>query len=169
MNIAGTLTELRAWPARRRMIAAGVAVAVVIALVAGAGTVGYVGGSVTLAGTWWGYLVVVTGAVLIGLIVASYFDAPIGAAATLCDLRWPVLGVISLYLSTDLRTVVPLLDGLVRPVVAVAAVALLAWALLERLASEYRAVAKRDPSATEGEDGEVCTTCRPLFPSSPRS
>ncbi|TFC10378.1 hypothetical protein E3O19_15340 [Cryobacterium algoritolerans] len=165
MNIAGTLSELRTWPVKRRMISAGVAVGVVVALVVASGTVGYAGGAITFPGTWWGYLLVVPGAGLVGLVVASYFDAPIGAEATMCDLRWPMLGVISLYLSTDLRTVVPLLDGFGRPVVAVAAIALLSWALLERLASEYRALAQWDRSA-EGEDGEVCRTCRPLFPTS---
>jgi heme A synthase len=135
MSISGMFSELRSWPVKRRMVAAGVGV------VAGAG--------------------------LVGLVVASYFDAPIGADATLCDVRWPVLGLISLYLSTDLRTAVPMLDGVARPIVALAAIALLVWALLERLGSESRAVAKRDRSVTAGddvEDGEVCTTCRPLFP-----
>lgn len=159
MSFPGTFSGLRTWPVKRRMIAGGVAVAVTGALVVASGTVGFVGGVVTIPGTWWGYLVVAVGAGLVGLVVASYVDAPIGATATMCDLRWPVLGVISLYLSTELRTAVPLLDGVVRPVFAAAAVALLSWALLERLASEYRA-------GTADEDGEVCTTCRPLFPRS---
>ncbi|MBG6058137.1 hypothetical protein RCH16_001627 [Cryobacterium sp. MP_M5] len=166
MNIPGALTELRTWPATRRMIAGGVSAFVVGALVVASGTVGFAGGSVTFPGSWWGYVVVAAGSGLVGLIVAGYFHAPIGAAATMCDLRWPVLGVISLYLSTDLRTAVPLLAEFVRPVVAVAAIALLVWALLERLAGEYRAVAGRDRSETAGADGEVCTTCRPLFPNS---
>lgn len=169
MTIPATYSELRTWTAKRRMIAAGVAFALTVALVAASGTVGFVGGSIAFPGTWWGYLVVVLGAALVGLVVAGYFDAPIGAAATMCDLRWPVLGTISLYLSTDLRTAVPLLDGFVRPVVAVAALALLAWALLERLTSEQSALADRDRDGTAGEDGEVCTTCRPLFPTAPRS
>ncbi len=169
MTILATYNELRTWPAKRRMIAAGVAVALTVLLVAASGTVEFVGGSIAFPGTWWGYLVVVVGAALVGLVVASYFDAPIGAEATMCDLRWPVLGTIALYLSTDLRTAVPLLDGFVRPVAAVAAIALLAWALLERLTSERSALADRSRDGMADGDGEVCTTCRPLFPTAPRS
>lgn len=157
MSLPVMFTELRSWPAKRRMIAAGVAFAALTVLVVASGTVMVTSGSLTFPGPWWAYAVTVVGAGLAGLVVASYFDAPIGADATMCDVRWPVLGLIAVYLSTDLRTAVPVLDGTVRPVVAAAAVGLLVWALLERLGSERRATS---------EAGEVCTTCRPLFPRS---
>ena len=156
------LTELRTWPKRRRMIAAGVAALVLAVLTLGSGSVAVTGGSPVFPGAAWAYAATVVGAGLIGLVVASYFDAPIGGEATRCDVRWPVLGLIAFYLTTELREAVPLISDAVRPVVAVAAIALLGWALLERLGSEHRAVADRE------QDGEVCTTCKPLFPA-PRS
>ncbi|MBC7442785.1 MAG: hypothetical protein H7311_09740 [Ramlibacter sp.] len=147
--------ELRTWSRQRRLIASGVATVAVVGLSLVSGTVSVSGGALVFPGAWWGYLLTVAGSGLVGLIVSGYVDAPIGAEATLCDLRWPVLGLVALSLSTDLRTAVPLLDGFVRPVVAAAAVVLLVWALRERLQSERDAVAR--------EDGEACTTCRPLF------
>ena len=161
--------SLRRWPARRRLIVAAVAGMVLVGLALAAGTVAFVDGSLVFPGTGWADAVTVVGAGLIGLVVASYVDAPIGADATLCDLRWPALGLISLYLSTDLRTAVPLLEPGIRPVVSVAASALLVWALLARLNSEYKATRSQRRSGAPGdidgtEDGEVCTTCRPLFP-----
>ncbi|MEB0200913.1 hypothetical protein QN354_03970 [Cryobacterium sp. 5I3] len=163
------IRELRSWPTRRRLIIVTVAAMALTGLTLASGTVAIVGGSLVFPGPWWADAVTVGGACLIGLVVASYVDAPIGADATLCDLRWPALGLISLYLSTDLRTAVPLLEPGIRPVVGVAAIALLVWALLARLNSEYKATRSQHRSGTSGgidgtEDGEVCTTCRPLFP-----
>jgi hypothetical protein len=152
------LTELRTWPGRRRMIAAGVAASALAVLALASGSVAVAGGSLVFPGAVWAYALTVVGAGLIGLIVASYFDAPIGGEATRCDVRWPVLGLIAVYLTTEVREAVPLISDAVRPVVAVAAIALLVWALLERLGSEHRVVSDREA------DGEVCTTCKPLFP-----
>lgn len=157
------LAELRTWPARRRMIAAGVAIAAFAVVVLASGILGVADGALSFAGPWWAYLAVAAGAGLVGLVVASYIGTPIGADATLCDTRWPLFGLIALYLATDLRTAVPLVTGIARPAIAVAALALLVWALLERLASERRAVARLDRTSPGQVDGEVCTTCRPLF------
>ncbi|TFC66880.1 hypothetical protein [Cryobacterium sp. TMT2-4] len=161
MRISRTFTDLRIWPRRRRMVAAGIAAAALTALTLASGSVAVAGGSLMFPSAVWAYAVTVVGAGLIGLVVASYFDAPIGGEATRCDVRWPVLGLIAVYLTTELREAVPLIAAAVRPVVAVAAIALLAWALLERLGIEHRAV---DDRSVNGEDGEVCTTCKPLFP-----
>lgn len=163
MRISGMLTELRTWTSRRAMIAAGIATAVLAALTLASGSVAVVGGSLVFRGALWAYPLTVAGAGLIALVVASYFDAPIGGEATRCDVRWPVLGLIGFYLTTEVRETVPLIADAVRPVVAIAAIVLLVWALLERLGSEHRAVADRQ------EDGEVCTTCKPLFPTRSRS
>ncbi|TFC59732.1 hypothetical protein E3O62_08450 [Cryobacterium sp. TMT2-15-1] len=161
MRISAAFTELRTWPRRRRMVAAGIGAAAFTALTLASGSVAVAGGSLMFPGAVWAYAVTVVGAGLIGLVVASYFDAPIGGEATRCDVRWPVLGLIAVYLTTELWEAVPLIAGAVRPVVAVAAIALLVWALLERLGSEHRAVNDRNEN---DEDGEVCTTCKPLFP-----
>jgi len=155
--------ELRTWPARRRMIAAGVAIVAFAVVVLASGILGVVDGVLSFPCPWWAYLAVAAGAGLVGLVVASYIGTPIGADATLCDTRWPVFGLIALYLATDLRTAAPMVTGIARPAVAVAALALLVWALLERLASERRAVARLDRASPGQVDGDVCTTCRPLF------
>jgi len=165
------LADLRDWPPGRRMVAAAVAV-VAFAVVL---TVSDVASPLLGPALWTESMpvdaqvaaslslaTVAVGSVLAGLIVASYVGTPIGADATLCDTRWPVLGLVALSLATDLRSAEPLLTGAVRPVVALAAVALLAWALVERLASERRATAPV-ASDTAPADGEACTTCRPLF------
>ena len=167
-------TELRIWPTRRWIVAVGVAVVAFAGLMITSGMVATADGVLAFPGPWWAYAVAAAGTSVVGLIVASYIATPIGADATLCDLRWPILGLIALHLSTDLRTAVPVLTGAVRPAVAVAAVALLVWALVERLGRERRAIAGGDqaPTATgvsgtpvgdDLEDGAVCTTCRPLF------
>lgn len=151
--------DLRAWPTRHRLIAAAVAAAAFALLLVASGLVA----GAPAAAPWWNYALAAVGSGLIGLVVGSYIDAPIGAEATLCDTRWPTLGLIALYLATDIRSVEPVLTGVVRPVVALAAIALLAWALRERLVSEHQATADAGT-----EDGAACTTCRPLFPP-PRS
>jgi len=156
MRISNLFAELRLWTPRRRLIALGVAVAAHVVLSLATGAFAGVGGPLAFPASWWAYALTLLGSGMLGLVVASYFSAPIGGEATRCDLRWPVLGLMALYLSTDLRTAEPMLTGVVRPVVALAAVALLVWALRERLAAEHHAVADTDV-------GTVCTTCRPLF------
>lgn len=159
--------DLRVWPARRRVIAGGVAIAAFAALILASGTVGVVGGAIAVLGAWWSIPAVAVGSVLIGLVVASYFGTGIGADATLCDTRWPVFGFIALLLATDARTAVPILTGITRPVVAVAAIALLVWALRARLSTERRAQARLSRESEDQPDGETCLTCRPLFPRDP--
>ena len=147
--------HLRTWPRRRWLIALGIAVAVFIGL---ALTAGWVSAAVPAA--WWTVPATVAGSALIGLIVSSYLGTPIGADATLCDTRWPVLGLIALYLTTEIHSLEPVFSGMVRPALAAVAVALLIWALYERLDSEQKA----SRAAMNGSaDGETCTTCRPLF------
>lgn len=154
------MADLQSWPARRWMITVGVTVAALLALAGASGSVAPTGGPITP--TWWGALAALCGAGFVGMIVASYFGTPVGSDATLCDTRWPVLGLIALHLATDARSPEPFLTGPARPVFAVAAVALLAWALRERLASEHRANAERDANTVTTDD-DACTACRPLF------
>jgi hypothetical protein len=146
-------TDLRTWPTRRWVIAAGIAAAAFIVLAAG-----YWPLTSRPDGMLW--LTVATtalGSAVIGAIVSSYIGTPIGADATLCDTRWPALGMIALYLTTEVRSLEPLVSGPARPVLAAAALALLVWALRERLSSERRA------GSSGSAEGEACATCRPLF------
>ena len=153
-------TDLRTWTPRRWLIVAAVAVGAFFTLATGyAARAGGADGAL-----WWTVAVTALGASLIGLIVSSYIGTPIGADATLCDTRWPALGLIALYLTTEARSLDPVVSGAARPVLAAAALTLLIWALRERLASERRATTRRESS--ESTDGEVCTTCTPLFPRS---
>ena len=156
--------DLRGWAARRRMIATGVAILAFAGLMLASGLVDVAEGRLAYPGVWWAIPAAAVGSLLIGLVIASYFRTPIGADATLCDTRWPGFGLIALFLVTDTRTVEPLLTGVTRPVVAAAALALLVWALRERLASERRATARLNRASPDEIDGEVCATCRPLFP-----
>ncbi|MET4704914.1 hypothetical protein [Frigoribacterium sp. UYMn621] len=156
--------DLRGWTARRRMIATGVAIVALGGLMLASGLVEVADGRLSSPGVWWAIPALAIGSLLIGLVIASYFRTPIGADATLCDTRWPGFGLIALFLATDARTVEPLLTGVTRPVVAAAALVLLVWALRERLASERRATASLNRASADGIDGEVCATCRPLFP-----
>ena len=150
--------DLRRWPAVRWVTALAVAVLSAALLVLASALPLPLPLAGADAGVLWSLAAVVSGSALTGLIVASYFRTPIGADATLCDLRWPALGLVALHFSTDLRSAEPLLFGAARPVVTIAAIALLLWALRERLESERRAT-----DADEEASGEVCTTCRPLF------
>ena len=159
-NLWIVFTDLRVWPARRWMIVAAVAAGAFIALATGYAP--SAGGAVDAL--WWAVTATALGASLIGLIVASYIGTPIGADATLCDARWPALGLIALYLTTEVRSLDPVVSGAARPALAAAALTLLIWALHERLASERRVTTRRESS--ESTDGEVCTTCTPLFPRS---
>ncbi|WP_104082492.1 hypothetical protein [Cryobacterium sp. Y11] len=153
-------TDLRVWPARRWMIVAFVAAAAFTALATGyAPLVGGAGNAL-----WWTVAATALGASVIGLIVASYIGTPIGAGATLCDTRWPVLGLIALYLTTEARSLDPVVSVAARPILAAAALTLVIWALRERLASERRASTRSESS--QSTEGEVCTTCTPLFPRS---
>lgn len=155
------LPEVRHWPWRRLLIGIGVVGAVGLLWTV---TTGYVpiAGTVAHSPTWWGLTTGILGSGLVGAVVASYFGAPIGAAATRCDLRWPVLAFLGLSFANDLRTTIPILTGWTAAAVDVAALALLIWALAERVRLE-RSVTVRtaDGSAPEG---ETCTTCRPLLP-----
>ena len=153
-------TDLRTWTPRRWLIATAIAAAVLIAL-----SIGYAPSAGGAGIALWGTVAVTSlGASLIGLIVASYIGTPIGADATLCDTRWPALGLIALYLTTEIRSLDPVVSGAARPVLIAGALAMLIWALHERLASERRATTRRDSS--ESPEGGVCVTCTPLFPRS---
>lgn len=157
--------ELRHWPARRWLIAAGIAAAASTVLIAAGGLAG--SADAAAAAAWWALPAALVGSALAALVIASYIDTPIGADATLCDTRWPALGLIGLYLATELRSLEPVLTGAVRPVVALAAITLLVWALRARLVKENHATAA--PGAdSEAQPGEVCTSCRPLFARSAR-
>lgn len=158
-------SDLRIWPVRRWAITAGIASVAIAGLMLASALVAVTGGTLTFPGDWWAIPAAVTSSIITGLVIASYFGTPIGADATLCDTRWPALGLITIFLATDNRTVAPMLTGVTRPVVAIAALVLLIWALRERLMSEHRAMASPTRESPDEISGEVCTTCRPLFPS----
>lgn len=148
--------DVRAWPWRRWMVMAGVSALAFVSLTLASGALEP--GAPAALSIWWVYPLLAGGSTALGLVIASYVGAPVGAAATFCDLRWPLFGLTALHLGTDFRSVVPLLTGPARPVLAAAAVALLVWALRERLTIERRAHA-----AEEAGDVAVCSDCRPLY------
>ena len=147
---------LRGWSRARvgtSLAAAGLAAALLMAangISAGAGS------------SWTGLALVAAGSILAGFLAGSYVSAPIGAAATLCDLRWPVLGLFGVIWASSEREALPA----VQAAVGLLALALMAWALHGRLELERKATLGRDGSPDS--DVEVCTDCRPLFPTKPR-
>ena len=147
---------LRSWPRARvatTMAAAGLAGVFLMAangMISGTGT------------GWTGYALVAAGSVLAGFLAGSYVNAPIGAAATLCDLRWPVLGLFGVVWASSTREALPS----VQVAVGLLSVAVMAWALYGRLELERRATLGR--SGSPDSDIDVCTDCRPLFPARPR-
>ena len=166
----------RDWGQIRRWQWSRVAVAAVAAAAAAAVVVAANGMMTQTAAIWWSFVVLAVGSLLTGLVAGSYIGAPIGAEATLCDLRWPVLGLTGLVLATApgqgslaahlfAGATPAVLAGVIQPAFALLSVALLCWALRERLELERKAVS---PSP-DGDSGDVCTTCRPLFPTRPGS
>lgn len=113
---------------------------------------------------------IAAGSILAGLIFGSYLDAPIGAEATVCDTRWPLIGLAGIVIASStgqeslaahlfIGAAPAVLAGAIQPAFALLSLALLGWALRNRLELERTAVT---PS-TDGDEG-VCTTCRPLLP-----
>ena len=177
---------LRGWPARRWLVAVVVAVAVYSGLVVASGQWPAArNGSLSnlsIATPWWAYAIALAGAVLTGLIVAGYVGAPRGAEATFCDLRWPIFGTIGVAMAvessahgsllSDIFGVPGTVSSVTQPILGVAALALLAWALYDRLFRERSVLtaaanAAVDPHA-DPSPGAACTTCQPLFPSTSR-
>lgn len=126
------------------------------------------------AAPWWSAVILAAGSLLAGLVAGSYIAAPIGAEATLCDTRWLVIGLMGIVLATStgpgtltahLFTGAPpvILAGIIQPVFAVLSLALLGWALRERLGLERLALSPVD----DGDSAGACTSCRPLFPVRP--
>ena len=147
---------LRSWSRSRvaaTVVAAGLAAVFLMAangMIAGAGT------------GWTGYALVGAGSVLAGFLAGSYVNAPIGAAATLCDLRWPVLGLFGVVWASSTREALPA----VQIAVGILSLAVMAWALHGRLELERKVTLGR--SGSPDADVGVCTDCRPLFPTKPR-
>lgn len=159
----------------RVLVTATVAVGVVIALVSNLGLT-------TAEITWaavvelvagaprWALPVGAAGAVLVGIIVATYIAAAPGARVTFCDLRWPIIGVIGLSLAIDTPGGEPLVQEMfgvsasttlvLQPVLGLTTLVLLGWALKKRLALVRAArEAEQDSGAPE-----ACETCIPIFP-----
>ncbi|MGP4030779.1 hypothetical protein [Pseudarthrobacter sp. 1C304] len=114
-------------------------------------------GMSTGAGTGWtGYALVSAGSILAGFLAGSYVNAPIGAAATLCDLRWPALGLFGAAWASSAREAA----SSAQIAVGILSLAVMAWALHGRLELEREIVLSRG----EPSDTDACTGCRPLFP-----
>ena len=147
---------LRSWSRSRvaaTAVAAGLAAVFLMAangMIAGAGT------------GWTGYALVGAGSILAGFLAGSYVNAPIGATATLCDLRWPVLGLFGVVWASSTREALPA----AQTAVGILSLAVMVWALHGRLELERKVTLGR--SGSPDADVDVCTDCRPLFPTKPR-
>lgn len=164
-QLRGEFALLRRWrPVRRAR--AGIAAAAAATVVVSMNEMTCPTGAV-----WWHAVIVAAGSILAGLIVGSYLGAPIGAEPTVCDTRWPLIGLTGLVIATSTGqgtlaahlftgTAPILLAAVIQPAFALLSLALLGWALRKRLTLERMALT---PS-TGGASRDVCTTCRPLFP-----
>ncbi len=152
---------------RLRISAALIAAAAAAAVLVSSNIGGWATGAI-----WFALPVITAGSLLAGLIVGSYVHAPIGAEATLCDTRWPLLGLAGLAAATTpgpdsliaylFSWAAPaLLGAVIQPAIALASVALLGWALRVRLDLERTVLAPAADGTTPGT--AVCPTCRPLF------
>lgn len=118
------------------------------------------------AAPWWAAPVGAAGALLVGVTMASYVGAPRGARLTYCDLRWPIIGIIGLSLAIDTPGGEPLVQEMfgtststttvLQPILGVATLLLLVWALRRRVALVRTA---RNTS----DEAETCETCVPIF------
>lgn len=155
-RIRQLLHVLRSWSSARvaaTVVVAGLAAVFLMAangMIAGAGT------------GWTGYALVAGASILAGFLAGSYVNAPIGAAATLCDLRWPVLGIFGTVWASSTREALPA----VQLAVGLLSIAVMAWTLHGRLELERKVTLGRGGSTDS--DVDVCTDCRPLFPAKPR-
>jgi hypothetical protein len=146
--------QLHSWQ-WSRVAAAGVA-----AVAAAAVVVSMNGMMTEPSAAWWSFVIVAAGSLLAGLVAGRYMGAPIGGGVTLCDTRLPVLGLTGLVLatSTGQETLAAqlfsgaapaVLAGVIQAAFALLSLALLGWALRERLELERKAVS---PS-TNGDSG----------------
>lgn len=148
--IRRTARELAAWPRRRRVVGIVVAAAALLVVAALSGLPPFGAAS----GAAWRYPLLVVLAAVLGLYAATAVEAPVDAPMTLCDLRWPGLALIGTVYAGRAATVPPALGALFE----VGAVALMVWALRERLELEREAL--------RGE-GAACVSCRPLLSGRP--
>lgn len=164
MPLSSRWSVLGMWTRTRWGIGATAAVLAAAALVFANGAFA---GAATPGALWIG-LLVLAGSAAMGLLVGSLVGAPIGAEATMCDLRGPLFGMMGLLLATTQGSqsmIVQMFAGLpldtihfvVQPAVGVAAVVLMTAALSGRLRLERSAI--EDPV-----NAEACATCTPLFP-----
>lgn len=164
--------ELRLWPMTRWITAGAAWLVLLVALV---GTTRVLAPPLnTGLGTTdasWGLPMIGVAALLAALTVASYVRPTPGAEATMCDLRWPVFGLGATVLAVGSPTTGPFpgfLDGpegsvahFARLALAMAALGILLWGLIDRLRQERAA---RQATELDDKAGIACTTCRPIFP-----
>ncbi|WP_294181167.1 hypothetical protein [uncultured Schumannella sp.] len=140
-------------------------------LVSATGQIVFVAGVSTLDVTVPTAIALVIGSLLAGATFATFLRPPVGAEATVCDLRGPLIGSVLLGLGTDAGEA-SLVTGVAQPVLAVASLIVLGVGLYDRLRRERAALrhAERRQAAVlaglvdAGDPGEVCLDCRPLFP-----
>lgn len=164
--------ELRLWPVTRWITAGSTWLVLVVALVGTTRVLAHpLNAGLGTADAWWGLPTIGVAALLASLTIGSYVRPTPGAEATMCDLRWPVFGLGATILAVGSPTTGPFAGFLVGPegsgahfarlALALAAVGILLWGLIDRLSHERAA---RRATELDDEAGIVCTTCRPLFP-----
>ncbi|GAB3409905.1 hypothetical protein [Flindersiella endophytica] len=157
------MVSILAWPTRRWLTAA--ATAVVFAVLAG-GLTDVLPNPFTdrvVPAAWWTYVTLAMSAVLGGLLAGTYVHSPAdpvgkgrgagGGLLSFLAIGCPVcnkLVVLAVGASGALTLWAP-----IQPVLAVASIGLLAWALRTRLAAELSCPTPRPPRGGAGRDARV--------------
>lgn len=141
-------TSFRAWPARRWFTALVVTVLTVVIVAVPTDLINTPWFSREVPPTWWSWPTLLMVAILSGLVTATYVAHPAAAAPLRRESRWGILGgalsffavgcpvcnkivLIALGSTGAMRYFEP-----IQPVLAVASIALLLWALTMRLKRE---------------------------------
>lgn len=99
---------------------------------------------------------------LASAIILSFWRAPSGAAPTQCDASKLLMGLGGVLFATNARSADPVFSNVTGSIVTVASVLLLVWVLRERTRLVRSARARLAGTGMDG-DGDVCTSCAPLF------
>jgi hypothetical protein len=143
-GLAGTLASLRQWPARRWLIAVGGAALYVVAAGVPTGVIPNRMVHRAVPATWWSYSALAATALLGGMLAATYVRSRADRDVTGRSAGGGLLSVLAIGCPACNKLIVLLVGtsgalslwAPLQPVLAIASIVLLAWALKARLAAE---------------------------------
>ncbi|GAB2875864.1 hypothetical protein [Nocardioides pacificus] len=160
LSTLSTLSALRAWPVRRWLAAAGAAILFVLAVAIPTDLIDNPVFGREIPPTWWAWPSLLVSSVLAGLLVASYVTGPESTPTDRGSTRGGWAGSLLTYFAVGCpvcnKLVLVALGSAgaltwfepVQPVLQAVAVALLAWALRQRLRGELSCTITPDREAS---------------------